>query len=153
IPGAKAVQLPAAHLSNLGRPHTFTTALLEFLLPAEREADALDAGLRMRRQVLGADHVQQSMAGATDFTRDFQALLTRYAWGGVWSRPGLALRTRRLLVLVMLAAMGRWEEFRLHVRAALQHRLEACDLKEALLQAAIYAGMPAANTGFSIARD
>ena len=71
----------------------------------------------------------------------------------MWSRPGLDLRTRRLLVLVILAAMGRWEEFRLHVRAALQHRLEPCDLKEALLQAAIYAGMPAANSGFHIARE
>jgi 3-oxoadipate enol-lactonase / 4-carboxymuconolactone decarboxylase len=153
IPGAKAVQLPGAHLSSLGRPHSFTAAVLEFLLPTGREADMLEAGLRMRREVLGADHVERSMAGANDFTRDFQTLLTRYAWGAVWSRPGLDLRTRRLLVLVILAAMGRWEEFRLHVRAALQHRLEPCDLKEALLQAAIYAGMASANTGFSIARE
>lgn len=153
IPGAKAVQLPAAHLSNLGRPRSFTTALLEFLLPADLATDSLETGLRTRRQVLGADHVDRSMAGANDFTRDLQLLITRYAWWAVWSRPGLDHRTRRLLVLVILAAMGRWEEFRLHVRAALQHGLEPCDLKEALLQSAIYAGVPAANTGFHIARE
>ena len=90
---------------------------------------------------------------ATDFTRDFQQMITRYAWGTVWARPGLDPRTRRLLVVAMTAALGRWEEFRLHVRAGLAHGLEPSDLKEALLQVAIYAGVPAANTAFHIASE
>jgi 3-oxoadipate enol-lactonase / 4-carboxymuconolactone decarboxylase len=153
IPGAKAAVLPGAHLSNLARPRTFTAAALEFLLARDPATDSFAQGLRLRRQVLGDEHVERSMASATELTRDFQELITRYAWGAVWSRPGLDQRTRRLLVLAITAAMSRWEEFRLHLRAGLQHGLEPCDLKEALLQAAIYAGVPAANTGFHIAKE
>ena len=153
IPGAKAVVLEGAHLSNLAQPRTFAIAVLEFLLAGDRAGDALELGLRVRSEVLGREHVDRSMATATPFTRDFQLLITRYAWGAVWSRPGLDHRTRRLLVLAIAAAMGRWEEFRLHLRAALQHGIELCDLKEALLQTAVYAGAPAANTGFHIATE
>ncbi len=158
IPGARAVHLPAAHLSNLEAPRSFTAALLDFLLPhAARtgfkadSADPVDAGLAVRRAVLGEAHVDRSLASATDFNRDFQALITRYAWGSIWTRPGFDRRTRRLLVMAMMASLGRWEEFRMHVRAALEHGMETCDLKELLLQTAIYAGVPAANTGFHIA--
>jgi 4-carboxymuconolactone decarboxylase len=126
--------------------------VLEFLLASDAE-DPLEKGMRARRQVLGDEHVDRSMSSATELTRDFQLLITRYAWGAVWSRPGLDHRTRRLLVLAITAAMGRWEEFRLHLRAGLQHGLEPCDLKEALLQAAVYAGVPAANTGFLVAKE
>jgi alkylhydroperoxidase/carboxymuconolactone decarboxylase family protein YurZ len=80
-------------------------------------------------------------------------LITRYAWGTVWMRPGLDPRTRRLLVLATMAALGRWEEFSMHVRAGLENELEPCDLKEVLLQTALYAGVPAANTGFHQAAD
>lgn len=153
IPGAKAVKIQTAHLSNLEQPRAFTVAVLEFLLPASAHPDSFEAGMKVRRQVLGDDHVQRSMAAATDFTRDFQELITRYAWGSVWTRPGLDHRTRRLLVLAMTAALGRWEEFRLHLRAALAHGLEACDVKETLLQVAVYAGVPAANTAFQIAKE
>ena len=153
ISGAKAMQLQAAHLSNLGQPRAFTYALLEFLLSAGGSSGPFEKGLRTRRDVLGAEHVARAMAGAGDLTADFQSFITQYAWGAVWSRPGLDYRTRRLLVLAILCSMGRWEEFRLHVRAALQHGLEPCDLRETLLQAAIYAGVPAANTGFQIARE
>lgn len=152
IPGAKTARLPAAHLSNLGRPRAFAAAVLDFLLPAA-PGHPFDEGMRVRRQVLGADHVDRATAAANDFTRDFQELITRYAWGTVWRRPGLDRRTRRLLVLAMMAALGRWEEFRFHVRAAFQHGIEAGDVKETLLQAAIYAGVPAANTGFQIADE
>ncbi len=103
--------------------------------------------------MLGDEHVERSLKNATDFTRDFQELITRYAWGGVWTRPGLDHRTRRLLVLAITAALGRWEEFRLHLRAALAHDLEVCDVKETLLQVAVYAGVPAANTAFQIAKE
>ncbi len=107
----------------------------------------------MRRAVLGDAHVDRSIAGSTEFTRDFQNLITRYAWGTIWTRPGLNRRTRRLLALAIAASLGRWEEFGLHVRTGLMHELELCDLKETLLQTAIYAGVPAANTGFHIAGE
>jgi 3-oxoadipate enol-lactonase/4-carboxymuconolactone decarboxylase len=152
IPGAKSVRLPAAHMSNLERPRSFTRALLEFLLPAGN-GDPLDAGFAVRRATLGDAHVDRAIAATTDFSHDFQELITRYAWGTIWTRPGLDRRTRRLLVLTMMLALGRWEEFSIHVRAGLLHELEPCDLKEVLLQAAIYVGVPVANTGFHLASE
>ena len=151
IPGARALRLPAAHISNLERPRTFNAAVLEFLVP--KPEDSADAGMKVRRAVLGDAHVDRASAAATDLTRDFQDLVTRYAWGAIWTRPALDLRTRRLLVLAMTAAMGRWEEFRLHVRTGIAADLEPVDLKEVLLQVAIYAGVPAANTAFQIAAE
>ena len=154
IPGARVVRLPSAHLSNIERPRSFTSAVLEFLrLSSDHAATVLEAGFAVRREMLGDAHVDRAIAGATDFNREFQDLITRYAWGTIWTRPGLDLRTRRLLVLATMAALGRWEEFRLHVRAGLAHELEPCDLKELLLQTAIYAGVPAANTGFHLASE
>jgi 3-oxoadipate enol-lactonase / 4-carboxymuconolactone decarboxylase len=151
IAGAAMVHLEAAHLSNLECPRSFTAALLRFLAPAP--VAAADAGMRVRREVLGDAHVDRAIASTTDLTRDFQDLITRYAWGAIWTRPGLDIRTRRLLVLAITAAMGRWEEFRLHVRTGLPRELEQCDLEEVLLQTAIYAGVPAANTGFHFASE
>lgn len=154
IPGAKTLHLAAAHLSNLERPHSFTTALLEFLLPQPNSGtDPLQAGFAMRRAVLGDAHVDKAIADTTEFTREFQELITRYAWGTIWSRPQLDPRTRRLLVLALTASLGRWEEFRLHLRAGLAGELELCDLKEVLLQTSVYAGVPAANTGFQIVAE
>jgi 3-oxoadipate enol-lactonase / 4-carboxymuconolactone decarboxylase len=154
IPGAQAVRLAAAHLANLERPRSFTAALLDFLLPkTDSQVDPLEEGFAVRRAVLGDAHVDKSIAGATELTRDFQNLITRYAWGTVWSRPGLNRRTRRLLTLAIAASLGRWEEFGLHLRSGLRHELELCDLKETLLQTAIYAGVPVANTGFKIASE
>ena len=153
IPGAKSVRFQTAHLSNLEQPRAFTTAVLDFLLAEKTNADPLDAGMAVRRHVLGDEHVDRSLKNATDFTRDFQELITRYAWGAVWTRPGLDHRTRRLLVLAVTASLGRWEEFRLHLRAGLAHDLEVCDVKETLLQVAIYAGVPAANTAFQIGKE
>jgi 3-oxoadipate enol-lactonase / 4-carboxymuconolactone decarboxylase len=154
IPGAKTVHLAAAHLSNIERPHSFTTALLEFLLAQPNSgADSLRAGFEVRRAVLGDAHVDSATANTTEFTREFQELITRYAWGTIWSRPELDRRTRRLLALAITASLGRWEEFALHVRAGLASDLELCDLKEVLLQTTVYAGTPAANTGFRIAAE
>lgn len=154
IPGARQVHLPAPHLSNIARPHSFNMALFEFLDPAALlKADPLEAGFAVRRQTLGDAHVDRSMAAANELTRDFQTLITRYAWGSVWARPGLNRCTRRLLTLAIAASLGRWEEFRLHLRAGLTHELEPCDLRETLLHTAIYAGAPAANTGFHIANE
>ncbi len=146
ITGSRAVHLSTAHLSNIERPRSFSSALFDFLAPAE-------TGEQLRRAMLGDAYVDAAIAKTTDFTREFQELITRYAWGSVWTRPGLDRRTRRLLTLTATAASGRWEEFRLHVRAGLERELEPCDLKELLLQAAIYAGVPVANSGFQIAKD
>ena len=151
IAGATAVRLPTAHLSNLGLPHTFTRKVLEFLAPSS--GDPFDAGLEVRRAILGDEYVTRSIASTTELTRDFQQFITRFAWGGVWTRPGLDPRTRRLLVLATTVALGRWEEFRLHLIAGLDHGLEWSDVEEVLLQSAVYAGLPAANTGFKIAAE
>ncbi len=151
IAGARAVRLPAAHISNLERPRSFSAALLDFLVPAP--AGLPEAGMAVRRATLGDDHVNRATASTTDLTRDFQALITSYAWGTIWTRPGLDRRTRRLLVLTTTAALGRWEEFRLHIKTGLAHELEPCDIEEVLLQVAIYAGVPAANTAFHIAGE
>lgn len=153
ISGARSVLLPAAHLSNLERPRSFSAALLEFLPPQPGAGDSAEAGSKVRRAVLGDEHVDRATAATNDFNREFQSLITRFAWGTVWTRPQLDRRTRRLLVLSTMAALGRWEEFRMHLRAGLAHELEVCDLKEVLLQAAIYAGIPVANTAFGIARE
>jgi 3-oxoadipate enol-lactonase / 4-carboxymuconolactone decarboxylase len=152
IINARVVRLRTAHLSNIERPRSFTAALLDFLLPHD-EADPLSAGWAMRRAMLGDAHVDRVMAGTTAFNRDFQEIVTRYAWGDVWTRPVLDARTRRLLALATLASGGRWDEFRLHLRAGLEHELEPCDLEEMLLETAVYAGVPAANTGFHIAME
>ena len=149
IPGAAVIHLPAAHLSNLERPRSFTAAVLQFLMPAD--SDTYDAGMRVRRRVLGDAHVDRATAKA--LSADFQDLITRYAWGAIWTRPGMDVRTRRLLALGMTAALGRWEEFRMHVRTGLPAELEWCDVEEVLLQAAIYAGVPIANSGLHYAAE
>jgi 3-oxoadipate enol-lactonase / 4-carboxymuconolactone decarboxylase len=153
IAGARVVHLSAAHLSNLERPRSFSAALVDFLLPQPGAGDFLAAGSNVRRAVLGDEHVDRAIAATNDFNREFQSLITRFAWGTIWTRPQLDWRTRRLLVLSTMAALGRWEEFRMHLRAGLANELETCDLKEVLLQAAIYAGVPVANTAFQIARE
>ena len=135
IPGASVVRLAAAHVSSLELPRTFTRALLEWLTP--RSADRYEPGLNVRRAVLGDTHVDRALSSGTELTRDFQALITRYAWGEVWSRPGLDHRTRRLLVLAITAALGRREEFHLHLASGLDHGLEWSDVEEVLLQTAV----------------
>ena len=149
IPGAKVVMLKGAHLSNLEAPRAFGAALCDFLLP--RPTDALQAGMATRRMMLGDAHVDRAVAATTDFTRTFQEQITRNAWGDLWTRPGMSPDTRRLITLAICAALGRSEEFRLHVRTGLSRELEQCDLEEVLLQVAVYAGVPAANTAFHIA--
>jgi 4-carboxymuconolactone decarboxylase len=109
-------------------------------------------GMRIRREVLGDEHVDRALARTTDFTRDFQDLVTRYAWGEVWARPGLDRRTRSCITLTALVALGRDEELAMHVRAALRNGLTADEIKEVLLQTAVYCGVPAANSAFAIAQ-
>lgn len=113
----------------------------------------MNDGERRRREVLGDAHVDRSLAGATPFTREFQELITRYAWGEIWTRPGLDQRTRQLLVIAMTVALNREEELRLHLRAAHDAGIPAADVKEVLLQCAIYCGVPAANNAFRVASE
>ena len=115
--------------------------------------DAYERGMKTRRKVLGDAWVDRAEKNKTPFNAEFQDLITRYAWDEIWNRPGLPHRVRRMLVLATTCALGRWEEFSLHVRAALASGdLTADDIKEVLLQTAIYAGVPAANTAFREAR-
>jgi 3-oxoadipate enol-lactonase/4-carboxymuconolactone decarboxylase len=117
-------------------------------LRAARDA-LFDNGVEQRKRVLGAAWVERSLANRNAFTGEWQELITRFAWGEVWSRPGLDDKTRRFLVLAITIALGRWEEFKLHVRAGIeQNGFSVEELKEVIMQSAIYAGVPAANTAF-----
>ena len=116
--------------------------------------DAYSKGMKTRRKVLGDEWVDRAERSKTAFNAEFQELITRYAWNEIWNRPGLDHKVRRMLVIAMTVALGRWEEFKLHARAGLQSGdLTEDDLKEVLLQAAVYCGVPAANTAFREARE
>jgi len=117
------------------------------------ERERYKAGLAVRRQVLGDAHVDRSIERLSEFNREFQDLITRYAWGEIWTRPALDRRTRSLLTLAMMVALNRSEEFRMHVRAAVQNGVTQDEIKEVLLQAAIYCGVPAANAAFRDAEE
>ena len=110
-------------------------------------------GMKIRRAVLGDEHVDRAIATTTDFNRDFQSFITRNAWGEIWARPGLPRHTRSLLTLAMMIALNRGEEFRMHVKAAFNNGVTREQIKEVLLQSAIYCGVPAANSAFHIAAD
>jgi 3-oxoadipate enol-lactonase/4-carboxymuconolactone decarboxylase len=112
-----------------------------------------DDGMKIRREVLGDDHVDRAVESTTDFTADFQDFITRYAWGDVWSRPGLDRRTRSAVTLTALIALGRDHELAMHVRAALRNGLTRDEIGEVLLHSAIYCGVPAANRAFAIAQQ
>ena len=114
--------------------------------------DPYDAGMRVRREVLGDEHVDAASAASGPLTRDFQDLVTRYAWGSVWTRPGLDRRSRSIVTLTALVAGRHWDELEFHLRAAQRNGLDAEEITEVLLQTAVYCGVPAANTAFGIAR-
>ena len=111
-----------------------------------------EEGMRVRREVLGDGHVNNAIDRTTDFTADFQDLITRYAWGEIWTRPGLDRRTRSCITLTALVALGHFDELAMHIRAALHNGLTADEIKEVLLQTAIYCGVPAANHAFTVAQ-
>lgn len=115
--------------------------------------EQFDQGLAVRKEVLGADYVDAAIKGADDFNRDLQHLVTEYAWGEIWSRPGLSRRDRSLLNLAMLTALNRPHEFRLHVRGAINNGVTKDEIKEVLLQTVIYCGAPAAIDSFRTAKD
>lgn len=112
-----------------------------------------EQGMRVRREVLGDAHVDATLKNRTEFTEGIQDLITRYAWGEIWSRPGLPKQTRSMLTLAMMIALNRADEFRLHLRGALNNGVSHEEIQEVLLQTAIYCGVPAANTAFHIAQE
>lgn len=112
-----------------------------------------DRGIQVRREVLGDEHVDAAIARTTDFTADFQDFITRYAWGEIWTRPGLDRKTRSCITLTALVALGHLDELEMHVRAALTNGLTPNEIKEVLLQSAIYCGVPAANSAFAVAQS
>jgi 3-oxoadipate enol-lactonase/4-carboxymuconolactone decarboxylase len=148
IPGAGLLVLAsAAHLANLAAPERFTAALLEHVAggtPTEQ-------GDRTRRQVLGDAHVDRAAASSGGFAAPFTDLITRYAWGDIWTRPGLDRRTRSAITLAMLTVLGRTDEVALHVRGARRNGLSEVEIREVLLQAAVYGGVPAARSAFTVA--
>ena len=117
------------------------------------ERERYDAGMRVRRSVLGDEHVNCADEAKSEFDAEFQDLITRYAWGEIWARPGLPRHTRSLLTIGLLVALNRNEELRLHLRAAVKNGVTADEIREVLLQCAIYCGVPAANAAFHAAKD
>jgi 4-carboxymuconolactone decarboxylase len=117
------------------------------------EKERYDKGLQTRREVLGKEHVDRAQANLSEFNAPFQELITRYAWGEIWDRPGLSRRERSLITLAMLVALNREPEFRLHIRAALNNGVTAEEIRELLIQAGIYCGLPAANAAFHAAEQ
>ena len=111
-------------------------------------SDTYERGMKVRRAVLGDAHVDRANAAITDLNRDFQDLITRYAWGEIWSRPGLDRKTRSCMVLTATIALSHWDEFRLHLRGAMNNGLTEAEIGEVILQSAIYCGVPAANHAF-----
>ncbi len=112
--------------------------------------DAYERGMRIRREVLGDEHVDRATDRASEETREFQDFITRYAWGEIWSRPGLERRTRSCITLTALVALGRFDELELHIHGARRNGLSDDEIKEVLLQTAIYCGVPAANSAFAV---
>lgn len=158
LPPAEAPDAVAAlireHLLGETAPSTLSASASASAASAGRDdrTGRYDAGMAVRREVLGDAHVDRATANATDFTRDFQELITEYAWGEIWTRPGLERRERSLITLTALVARGHHEELAMHVRAALRNGLTVDELKELFLQTAIYCGVPDANTAFRVAQ-
>lgn len=157
VRGSRLVVLDGVgHLAPAEVPQQVADSLREhFTLPGRPAtlAETHAAGMTVRRQVLGDDHVDRAEAGKTDFTTRFQDLITRYAWGEIWTRPGLDRRSRSMITLTALIARGHHEEFAMHVRAALRNGLTQDEIEEVILQSAIYCGVPDANTAFRIAQQ
>ncbi len=152
IPDAQYVELDAAHLSNLEQAGAFNAAVLRFLTADTiTEPSRRSMGETMRRSVLGDAHVDRSASSRTDFNGEFLDYITRTAWGETWTRPGLPRHTRSLLTIAMMVALNRPEELRLHLDAARNNGVTRDDIKEVLMQAAVYCGVPAANSAFHLA--
>ncbi|WP_353050226.1 bifunctional 3-oxoadipate enol-lactonase/4-carboxymuconolactone decarboxylase PcaDC [Aureimonas altamirensis] len=153
IPGARTTVIDnAGHLPNVERPQAYADTLRGFLAELAPEAGAFEAGMATRRQVLGDAHVDRASAAITDFDRAFQTFITEGAWGTVWTGAQLTRRERSLVTIALLAALGHGEEVAMHVRATRNTGASEADIAEALMHVAVYAGVPAANSAFRIAK-
>ena len=154
VGAGRCVVLPdVAHLAPAEAPVQVAGLIRGHAGASMTRQQVRDAGMVVRRQVLGDEHVDRAVAGTTSFTRDFQELITEYAWGSIWTRPGLDRRSRSLITLTALVARGHHEELAMHLRAAKRNGLTDDEIKELLLQTAIYCGVPDANTAFRIAQQ
>jgi 3-oxoadipate enol-lactonase/4-carboxymuconolactone decarboxylase len=152
IAGSSLIVLEnAAHIPQAEQPEAVTAAMTKFLTPAI--TDYYESGMVVRKQVLGEAHVARATEKITDLDRDFQAFITRTAWGGIWIRPGLDKRTRSLLTIAMMASLGHEEELKLHLRASKNTGATPADIAEVLMQVAVYGGVPAANSAFRHAKE
>ena len=115
--------------------------------------ETYERGMRIRREVLGDEHVDRAIERTNELTRDFQDFITRYAWGEIWARPGLDRRARSCITLTALVALGRFDELGMHIRAARRNGLTLDEIKEVLLQTAVYCGVPAANSAFAVFQE
>jgi 3-oxoadipate enol-lactonase/4-carboxymuconolactone decarboxylase len=145
-----------AHLAPAEAPREVAKLIITHFVHLDgegrRDADRYAAGMQVRREVLGDTYVGRATTAATDFTREFQQLITEYAWGTIWTRPGLDRRSRSMITLTALVARGHLEELAMHVRAPRRNGLSVDEIKEVLLQTAIYCGVPDANAAFRIAQ-
>ncbi len=149
VPGARLVVVPgAAHLGNVEQPAAFTGLIIDHLRP-DRHA----RGTAVRREVLGDEHVDRAVAATTEFTRPFQDFVAEGAWGSVWARPGLDRRTRSAVTLAALTALRAHDELPMHVLAARRHGLSGAEIAEILLHTSVYAGAPAGNAAFAVAKE
>jgi len=156
LPKAKYVELEASHLSAWERAAEFGAEVVAFLETGEVRMDERErhaAGMRVRREVLGDAHVERAEASKSELDTEFQDLITRFAWGEIWTRPGLSRHTRSLLTIGLMVALNRGEELRLHIRAARNNGVTGEEIREVLLHCAGYCGIPAANSAFHIARE
>lgn len=149
IPNAQLAVLPARHLSSTELPERYAQVLINFLVGES----TFDKGMHVRRTVLGDAHVDKANNQITEFNADFQQFITNYAWGEIWTRPGLSKHNRSLITLAMLIALNRKAEFQMHVRAALNNGVSAAEIKEVIMQSALYCGLPAANEAFHAASE
>ncbi len=149
IPGAVLEILPARHLASTELPQVYAEMLIEFLVGETTH----EKGMHVRKTVLGTEHVARAQKNINEFNVDFQNFITNYAWGEVWTRPGLAKRERSLVTLAMLIALNRGNEFKMHVKAAFNNGLTQEEIKEVIMQSALYCGLPAANEAIHLAEE
>jgi 3-oxoadipate enol-lactonase/4-carboxymuconolactone decarboxylase len=149
IPGARLAAVDAAHIPNVELPHQVTELVLGHLLAHDPYAD----GMAVRRAVLGDEHVERAIARTTPLTAPFQDFITRYAWGDVWTRPGLDRRSRSMITVALLTGLKHEHELAMHLRAAIRNGLTPAEIAEVLLHTAVYAGVPTANRAFAIAQE
>lgn len=148
IPNAQVSILPARHIPSLEQPELMAEALVKFLVGTT----TFDRGMHVRRTVLGDAHVDRASKNINDFNGDFQSFISHYAWGEIWTRPGLPKHNRSLITLAMMIALNRGAEFKMHVKAALHNGVTVAEIKEVILQAGVYCGLPAANEAYHLAQ-